>query len=93
MKKNILYLTAIIFIGIFISGNASAADAPLLEDLMEKACEKIAILTGAEGAFISSGAASGLFISGAACLTGKDSDAIEILPTVKSGKNHFIISK
>ena len=36
MKKNILYLTAIIFIGIFISGNASAADAPLLEDLMEK---------------------------------------------------------
>ena len=64
----------------------------LFEDLMEKACEKIATLTGVEGAFISSGAASGLFISGAACLTGKDSNAIEILPTVKSGKNHFIIS-
>ena len=64
----------------------------LFEDLMEKACEKIAKLTGVEGAFISSGAASGLFISGAACLTGKDSDAIEILPTVKSGKNQFIIS-
>lgn len=63
----------------------------LFDDLMEKACDKLATITGADGAFISSGAASGLFIAGAACLTGKDADAIEILPIVVSGKNQFVI--
>ncbi len=64
----------------------------LLNDLIDKATARLAELTGAEGAFISSGAASGLFISGLACLSGSDPDAIQNLPEVKSGKNEFVIS-
>ena len=61
------------------------------DDLIKKACNELARITGADGAFISSGAASGLFIAGAACLTGKQTEAIAILPTVKSAKNQFVI--
>ncbi|MFL2763416.1 MAG: aminotransferase class V-fold PLP-dependent enzyme [Dehalococcoidia bacterium] len=64
----------------------------LLNELIDKATARLAELTGAEGAFISSGAASGLFISGLACLSGSDPDAIQDLPEVKSGKNEFVIS-
>jgi L-seryl-tRNA(Ser) seleniumtransferase len=64
----------------------------LLNELIDKATARLAELTGAEAAFISSGATSGLFISGLACLAGSDPESIQDLPEVKSGKNEFVIS-
>ena len=64
-----------------------------LNDLLEKAGARIAELTDAEAAFISSGAASGMLLAGGACLTGPDPQAIERLPDVDGRPNEFIISQ
>lgn len=63
-----------------------------LNELHEKAGARIAELTGAEGAFISAGAASGLLLAGAACLTGSDAEAIQNLPDIGDRANEFVIS-
>ena len=63
-----------------------------LDELHEKAGVRIARLTGAEGAFISAGAASGMFLAGAACLTGEDPEAIRRLPETGGRPNEFVIS-
>ena len=63
-----------------------------LDELHEKAGARIARLTGAEGAFISAGAASGMFLAGAACLTGEDPEAIRRLPETGGRPNEFVIS-
>ncbi len=63
-----------------------------LNELHEKAGARIAELTGAEGAFICAGAASGLQLAGAACLTGEDIDAIQKLPDIGDRANEFVIS-
>ncbi|MBI3943634.1 MAG: aminotransferase class V-fold PLP-dependent enzyme [Chloroflexi bacterium] len=63
-----------------------------LEELLEKAGARIAQLTGAEAAFICSGAASGMLLSGAACLTGTDVEAVRGLPDVGDRPNEFVIS-
>ncbi len=63
-----------------------------LNELHEKAGDRIAALIGAEGAFICAGAASGMVLAGAACLTGADSEAIQRLPDVGDRPNEFIIS-
>ena len=63
-----------------------------LDELHEKAGARIARLTGAEGAFISAGAASGMFLAGAACLTGEDPEAIRRLPETSGRPNEFVIS-
>src|SRR5688572_9204016 len=58
-----------------------------LNTLQEKAGEQIATLTGAEAAFICAGAASGMLLAGAACLTGTDVAAIQALPDVGDRPN------
>lgn len=63
-----------------------------LEELLEKAGARIAQLTGAPAAHICSGAAGGMMLAGAACLTGVDEQAIERLPQVQGRPNEFIIS-
>jgi L-seryl-tRNA(Ser) seleniumtransferase len=63
-----------------------------LNALLEEAGERIAALTGAEGAFICAGAASGMLLAGAAVLTGTDVEAIQALPDVGGRPNEFIIS-
>jgi L-seryl-tRNA(Ser) seleniumtransferase len=63
-----------------------------LNDLQEKAGERIAGLTGAPAAFICAGAASGMLLAGAACLTGTDVEAIQALPDVGGRPNEFVIS-
>jgi len=63
-----------------------------LNDFQEKAGERIAELTGAEAAFICAGAASGMLLSGAACLTGVDTEIIQRLPKVGDRPNQFVIS-
>ena len=63
-----------------------------LNELHEKAGARIAELTGAEAAFVSSGAAGGMLLAGAACLTGTDTRAIAQLPDVGDRPNQFVIS-
>ena len=63
-----------------------------LNELHEKAGSRIAALTNAEGAFICAGAASGMMLAGAACLTGTDAEAIQRLPDVGNRPNEFVIS-
>ena len=70
---------------------ASRSFVPLGE-LHEKVGARIARLTGAPAAFVCAGAASGMLLSGAACLTGTDNDAIANLPDTGDRPNQFIIS-
>jgi len=54
---------------------------------------KIAELTGAEGACVTSCAAAGIVTSVAACLTGTDLDRIESLPDIKGPRHEVILQK
>jgi D-glucosaminate-6-phosphate ammonia-lyase len=63
-----------------------------LNQLQQKAGERIAQLTGAEAAYICAGAASGMYLSGAACLTGTDEHAVAALPDTGDRPNEFVIS-
>ena len=63
-----------------------------LNELHEKAGEKLAQMIGVPAAFISCGAASGVQLSAAACLTGTDPAQVHNLPHTHELKNEFIIS-
>ncbi|MBM3281076.1 MAG: aminotransferase class V-fold PLP-dependent enzyme, partial [Candidatus Handelsmanbacteria bacterium] len=63
-----------------------------LEELLDKAGARIAQLTGAPAAHICSGAAGGMMLAGAACLTGPDEEAIQRLPQVGDRPREFVIS-
>ncbi|MEE2832212.1 MAG: aminotransferase class V-fold PLP-dependent enzyme [Candidatus Latescibacterota bacterium] len=71
---------------------ASRSFVPLGE-LHEKVGARIAALTGVPAAFVCAGAASGMLLSGAACLTGTDEEAIASLPDTGDRPNQFIISQ
>ena len=70
---------------------ASRSFVPLRQ-LQERVGERLAELTGAEAAFISAGAASGVMLAGAACLTGTDAEAVARLPDVGTRPSEFVIS-
>ena len=63
-----------------------------LNELLTKASNRIAELTGAEAAFISSGAAACLLLTAAACLTGKNESAVLKLPSLSTERNEFLDS-
>ena len=63
-----------------------------LNDLYIKAGARLAATIGVEAAFISCGAASGLALCAAACMTGVDEQRILGLPTTSGTKNEFVIS-
>ena len=63
-----------------------------LNDLHERVGDKLAAMIGVEAAFVSCGAASGVQVSAAACLTGTDLDRVHKLPDTSGIKNEFIIS-
>ena len=63
-----------------------------LDELHEEAGKWLAQKIGVPAAFIPCGAASGMLVAAAACLTGTDTDLIRALPEVPSGKNEFVIS-
>lgn len=62
-----------------------------LPELLGAAGRRIAELVGVEGAYITSGAAAGVAISVAACMTGKDQARIHQLPNTTGMKNEVII--
>jgi D-glucosaminate-6-phosphate ammonia-lyase len=64
-----------------------------LDELQEKVGKKIAEWTHNEAAYISSGAAAGLVLSTAACITGLDPDKRARLPYTDGMKNEIIIHK
>ena len=62
-------------------------------ELQEKVGQEIARLTHNEAAYVSCGAAAGLVISTAACITGLDSEKRERLPHLEGLKNEVIVHK
>jgi L-seryl-tRNA(Ser) seleniumtransferase len=62
-----------------------------LDELLEKAGEKIADLIGVEAAFVTSGAAAGLSIATAACMAGPDPRKAMQLPDTTGMKNEVIM--
>jgi L-seryl-tRNA(Ser) seleniumtransferase len=64
-----------------------------LNDLQRKVGERIAALTHNEAAYVSSGAAAGLVLATAACITGNDPALVHRLPNLNGLKNEVIIHK
>jgi len=64
-----------------------------LNELLEKSGEYLARLLGVEAAYITSGAAAGLVLSTAACITGTDPAKIRQLPDLRGLKNEVLIQK
>jgi len=73
--------------------NEAAKSFVYMDDLMKKAGEIIAEVTGAEAGLVTSGAAASLTLAAAACMTGKDSAKISKLPDTTGMRNEIIIQK
>ena len=64
-----------------------------IAELQGKACEIIAKITGAEAGYVTSGAAAGLLLGTAACVTGLDPDKMNRLPDTSGMKNEVIMAR
>lgn len=64
-----------------------------LAELQAKASEVIAQYTGAEAGYVTSGAAAGLLLGTAACVTGLDPVKMNRLPDTRGMKNRVIIAR
>ena len=64
-----------------------------LDELNEAAGAAIARLLGAEAAFVSAGASSGLILQAAACIAGTDPAKITRLPDTRGMKNEIVIQR
>ncbi|MEM2875386.1 MAG: aminotransferase class V-fold PLP-dependent enzyme, partial [Candidatus Bathyarchaeia archaeon] len=73
--------------------NDAAGSFVYMEELMEKAGEVIAEVTGAEKGLVTSGAAAALALAAAACMTGKDLSKVARLPDTTGMKNEIIIQR
>jgi len=62
-----------------------------MDELLEKAGERIAEITGAEAAFVTSGAAAGLATAAAACMAGADPVKAKQLPDTTGMKNEIVM--
>jgi L-seryl-tRNA(Ser) seleniumtransferase len=64
-----------------------------LNELLEKSGEYVANLIGVDASYITSGAAAGLTLATAACITGTDPAKIRQLPDLQGLKNEVLIQK
>lgn len=64
-----------------------------MKELLDRASEEVARLTGAEAAYITPGAAAALVLSAAACMTGTDPKKIERLPNTEDMRNEILIQR
>jgi len=62
-----------------------------MEELQKRAGEIIAEITGAEAACVTSGAAAGLVLAVAACMTGDDPEKMAKIPYINLPKNEVIL--
>lgn len=77
-----------------LAAMAEASTASVeMSELLAAAGRRVAELTGAEAAYITSGAAAGLLLSTAACITGKDPAKIERLPDSRGMKNEVVMHR
>lgn len=65
----------------------------VLRDLQDRAGARIAELVGVEAALVSSGAAGGILLSAAACLTGAETDRIHRLPDTDGTRNEIVVAR
>jgi len=93
-KGTYTYLTgSLVFPEVSRAMDEAAQHYVYLEELQQKAGEKIAQLLGVEAAMVTSGAAAGIMLGTAACLTGKDPKRISQLPDLSGMKSEVIIQK
>lgn len=64
-----------------------------LRELQDRAGTRIAELVGVEAALISSGAAGGITLAAAACITGTDQDRIHRLPDTDGLANEIVVAQ
>ncbi|MBF0277263.1 MAG: aminotransferase class V-fold PLP-dependent enzyme [SAR324 cluster bacterium] len=64
-----------------------------LDELQKRVGDRLAVLTRNEAAYVSSGAAAGLTLAAAACVTGTDPAAIAQIPNLTGLKNEVIIHR
>jgi len=64
-----------------------------IAELQARASQIIAEITGAEAGYVTSGAAAGLLLGTAACVTGPDPGKMNRLPDTEGMKNEVIISR
>lgn len=64
-----------------------------LDELQQKVGDKLAELTGNQAAYVATGAAAGLALTTAACMTGGDREKALRLPTAAGMKNEVIVFK
>lgn len=73
---------------------AEAAESfVVMTELHEAAGKIIADITGAEAGLVTSGAAAGLVLMAAACITGKDEEKMLLLPHTEGMSNEIIVPK
>ncbi|MEM2875993.1 MAG: hypothetical protein QXL67_03450, partial [Candidatus Bathyarchaeia archaeon] len=65
----------------------------LIDELYDKAGRVVAEIVGAEAAHITSGAAAGLVLAAAACITGKDQAKMAKLPDTSGMRNEIIVQR
>ena len=73
--------------------NKAATVMVELDELNRAAGKIIAEITGAEAGFVSSGAAGGMVLQGAACIAGSDPIKMAQLPNARDLKNEIVIHK
>lgn len=64
-----------------------------IAELQARASEVVAEITGAEAGYVTSGAAAGLLLGTAACVTGPDPGKMNRLPDTEGMKNEVIMSR
>ncbi len=64
-----------------------------LDELHEKAGEKVADMLGVEAAYVTASAACGLVITAAACMTGTDQNRIRQLPDTTGMRDEVVVQK
>jgi len=91
---NVTYLGGSLMAPEIVAAMSEAARSFVdLNELLEKAGQRIAEVMGVEAAYVTTGAASGLVLSTAACMTGKDPAKISRLPDTDGMKNEVIIQR
>jgi L-seryl-tRNA(Ser) seleniumtransferase len=71
----------------------AAASFVDLHDLQRRVGDKIAELTGNDACYVSSGAAAGLVLAAASCITGANPDLVQRFPDLTGLKNEIIVHK
>jgi len=64
-----------------------------VHELMERAGEVVAEITGAEAGLVTTGAAGGMLLAAAACMTGKDRGKMHRLPDTEGMKNEIVVQR